>query len=312
MNLPRRLLALQFLVLASGAHAAMPVVPLPDRPAIAITRHEDAWVPVVGADGYCPVIASNGGTVTVRGGARIILTPGDRYADGSITISDVSATDVPVTTDPDIAENMPTIMDTTSEVFRATLTSSVDVAKAYVLLLSYSEDAGNPDTPPVLAVVPDKVGELKAGEPKAFSIVLPKPKSGQRPGWSVLVYVAGRQMRSTGMDAVLPRYFNRIEHIALKRRIDERIAKGADAQVSALRELPIVVPDAIRGKYRGKSIRVEIRVGTDGQVESVRTLGVSDEALTDALQRTFANWLFVPPLRNHALEQGNVIIPLRM
>ncbi len=119
MNRARLLVALPVLTLALGAQTVVP--PLPDRPALAITRYNDAWLPVMGADGYKPVVVSDGAQVTVSGGAKVMLTPSDRYADGFVSIGDVSATDVPVTTDPDIADNMPSIMDTTSEVNGAQL-----------------------------------------------------------------------------------------------------------------------------------------------------------------------------------------------
>jgi hypothetical protein len=183
------------------------------------------------------------------------------------------------------------------------------VQDSYVLLVNCLIDP-NPDVPPTLAVVPDKLGPLKAGTPTSFSIVLPKPKGGGSSGWAILVFSEGRQLRSTGMGKILPAYFDRIDHISLHRRIEERVQKGVDAPLAAFRELPLTLPDALKERYHGKSIKVEIQVGASGTVESVRSLSTVDPEMGGALSAIFANWLFLPALKDHTLVSGTVIIPL--
>jgi len=105
MNPLRCLVALPVLTLAIGAQAVA-LSQLPDRPAAAITNYKDTWLPVVGADHAAAIVVFNGNAVTLGTGAGIVLTVGDRYADGFVTIKDAYSSDVPFTNDAQTAASM--------------------------------------------------------------------------------------------------------------------------------------------------------------------------------------------------------------
>ena len=306
----RSLLACSALTLAVDAQTA-PQPTLPERPAAAVARYNDAWIPVIGIEGDTPIGVAGSHPVTVEKGAKIALTPGDRFAKGFVNISDVYLTDVPVTNDTDIASKMPNELEATSQVLRATLNSEVDIQGAYVLLASRPSDQGR-DTPPFLVVLAHKVGDLKASVPADLSVVLPKLARGGGQAWSILVYDGGRQVHSTDMDKVVPAYFDQLERFALAKRIAERVSKGADAQIASFRELPLGLGERLRAKCHGTTVKVDVKVGADGSVLSARMVGVSDDELGAAIEKGFANWLFLPAIKDSAAVPGSVVVPLKM
>ncbi|HXQ80374.1 MAG TPA: hypothetical protein VN775_03615 [Opitutaceae bacterium] len=267
--------------------------------------------PVVGAEGNAPIVIADGSQVTLGGRASIVLTSSDHYADGFVTIADLYTQDVPTTDDPETAALNSNEMKPTLEDLKATLTPDIDIPDAYALLVTYPPNQ-NPNAQPVLAVIVHKVGDLTAGRPTHVSIRLPKIRQEEGPGWNVLVFDAGRQVRSTGMGDVLPGYFDRIETAALKKRIAERVDKGADAPIAVFRQMPFSVPDPIKAKYHGTTIKVEIRAGADGRVVWAKPVGMSDADLWDALNKGFAGWLFLPPVKDGAVAPGSAIIPIKL
>src|SRR5271169_107777 len=102
MKPARFLAALPLLTLAIGAQTGA-TSRLPDRPAAALSMYKDKLFPVVGADGNAPIVIADGSQVTLGGRASIVLTSGDRYADGFVTIADLYTQDVPTTDDPETA-----------------------------------------------------------------------------------------------------------------------------------------------------------------------------------------------------------------
>jgi hypothetical protein len=72
---------------------------LPDRPAAAISNNKGTWLSVVGADNNAPVFVANRSAVTLGINAGNMLTVGDRYADGFVTIEDAYVSAVPTTND---------------------------------------------------------------------------------------------------------------------------------------------------------------------------------------------------------------------
>jgi hypothetical protein len=310
MNSLRRLVALPVLTLAIGAQA-IALSQLPDRPAAAITNYKDTWLPVVGADHNAAIVVFNGNAVTLGAGAGIVLTVGDRYADGFVTIKDAYSSDVPFTNDAQTAASMANEVKSTSVRLQAGLTSDIDIPDAYALLITYPPSK-SPDAPPILAVMVQGIGDLKAGVAAHLSAVLPKLEQEEGQGWSILVFDAGRQVRSTGMGALLPGYFDRIEAISLKKRIAERVEKRADAPIAVFRQMPLGLPDPIKAKYHGTTIKVEVRVSVEGRVVSAKPVGLTDPDLWEALSRGFANWLFLPPVKDGALAPASAVIPLKL
>ncbi|HTU03588.1 MAG TPA: hypothetical protein VMG58_17280, partial [Candidatus Sulfotelmatobacter sp.] len=230
MNSLRFLVALPILTLAIGAQPVA-VPRLPDRPVSALTKYKDNWLPVVGADANAPIVVANGSQVVLGSSSGILLTVGEHYADGFVTIADVYSRDVPVTNDAETAASNPNEMKATSVDLKATLTSDIDIPDAYALLIAYPPNQ-SPTAPPMLAVIAQKIGDLTAGRQTHFSARLPKLEQDEGPGWNILVFDAGRQVRSTGMGDILPGYLDRIETGALKKRIAERVDKGADAPIA--------------------------------------------------------------------------------
>jgi hypothetical protein len=310
MNSIRCLVALPFLALAVGAQTAT-TAQLPDRPAAAITNYKDTWLPVVGADQNAPIVVFNGNPVTLGSGAGIVLTVADRYANGFVTIKDAFCSDVPVTNDAQTAAEMANEMKPTSEILQASLTADVDIPDAYALLITYPPSK-TPDAAPMLAVVTQSVGDLKAGVGAHLRAVLPKLGQEEGKGWSILVFDAGRQVRSSGMGELLPGYFDRIEASTLKKRIAERLEKRVDAPIAAFRQMPLGLPEPIKAKYHGTTIKVEIRVSVDGRVVSAKPVGLADPDLWEALGRGFSTWLFLPPVKDGALVPASAIIPLKL
>jgi len=308
MNSTRYLVALSVLSLSIGAHA-VGAPALPDRPTSAVTKYKDKWLPVVGADGASPIVVADGNTVTLGPTAGIMVVVGDRFADGLIKVDDLFTRDVPPSNDPnDIASNelKPTEVDV-----KATLTSTVDIPDAYAVLVTYAPNP-DPNAQPTLAAMVRKIGDLAAGKEKSFTARLPKLNPNEAESWSLLVFDSGRQVRSTGMGDILPGYFDRIETAALKKRIAERLSKAADAPVGVFRQMPLGLPDAIKSKYHGTTLKVEIRVGVDGRVLWARPSGISDADLVDALNKGFSTWLFLPPVKDGATVPGSAIIPLKL
>ncbi|MGA2016543.1 MAG: hypothetical protein ABSH26_06270 [Opitutaceae bacterium] len=303
------LLALLPVVSISIGAQAFAAPQLPDRPASAITKYKDNWTAVVGATVDAPVIFADGTTVPLTSGAGILLTVGDHYADGFVTVTDFYSSDVPPTTDPDVIASHE--LKATQVDVKANLTSNVDIPDAYALLITYAPNP-NPNAQQTLAVMARKIGDLTAGKEKSFSARLPKFGEDEASGWHLLVYDAGRQVKSTGMGEILPGYFDQIETAALKRKIAERLEKAADAPLGAFRQLHFSLPDAVKAKYHGTTVKVEIRVGTDGHVLWARPVGLSDLDLADALNKGFSGWLFLPPVKDGALVPGSAVIPLSL
>jgi hypothetical protein len=304
----RCLVSLPILALSIGAQAFADTQ-LPDRPAAALTMYKDKLCPVLGAQGNAPIIVADGNQVVLGAGASIALSVGDRYADGFVKIDDLFTADVPPSNDPnDIASNE---MKASQVDVKATLTPDIDIPDAYAILIAYPPSK-NPDAAPVLAAVVHKIGDLAAGRPTRISVRLPKLGQEEGPAWSILVFDAGRQVRSTGMDALLPGYLDRLETAALKKRIADRLGKGVDAPIAVLRPMPLSLPDTVKAKYHGTTVKVEVRVGVDGRVVWARPVGLSDTELFEALNRGFSNWLFLPPMKDGALAPGSAIIPLKL
>lgn len=310
MNSIRCLVSLPAVIVAISSQA-MATQQLPDRPAAVVTNHDGAWMAVVGVDANAPVVDANGSRLVLNRTAGVLLTPSDRYAGGFVTISEEDMADVPVTNDPDTASTMPNEMQATSGVLSASLASDVDIPGAYALLI-HLPPSQDPDSPPPLAVVLHNIGDLKAGSQTHLSVVLPKIKTGEEPGWGILIFASGQQVRSTGMGKVLPGYFDRIETLAQKKRIAERVDKGADAPIAVFRKMPLGLPEQVTARYRGTTIKVEINVGADGRLIWAKPIGVNDADLWGALNKGFAGWLFLPPVREGAALPGSAIIPLKM
>jgi len=310
MKPARFLVALPLLTLAIGAQIRA-TTQLPDRPAAALSMYKDKLFPVVGAEGNAPIVIADGSQVTLGGLASIVLTSSDHYADGFVTIADLYTQDVPTTDDPETAALNSNEMKPTLEDLKATLTPDIDIPDAYALLVTYPPNQ-NPNAQPVLAVIVHKVGDLTAGRPTHLSIRLPKIRQEEGPGWNILVFDAGRQVRTTGMGDLLPGYLDRIETAALKKRIAERLDRGVDAPIAVFRQMPFSVPDPIKAKYHGTTIKVEIRAGADGRVVWAKPVGMSDADLWDALNKGFAGWLFLPPVKDGAVAPGSAIIPLKL
>ncbi len=312
MKTPCCLVALPFFALALGAQTvANPQ--LPDRPAAAITNYKDAWLPVVGADHNSVIVVSNGNPVTLGPNAGIVLSVGDRYAPGFVTIADLEVADVPVTNDPETAATMRQ-MEPTLQKLTANVTSDVDIPDAYTLIVTHAPPAANagPDAPPMLAIVVQAAGDLKAGVATHLSALLPKISKEENQAWSILVFDQGREVRSTGMGDLLPAYLDRMDTISLKKRIADRAERRADAPIAVFRQMPLGLPDAVKAKYHGTTVKVEIRVSADGHVVSAKPVGLSDPDLWTALDKGFGNWLFLPPVKDGALAPGSAIIPLKM
>ncbi len=289
MNSIRYLFVLPILTLTIGAQTTPQ---LPDRPAAAITNYKDAWLPVVGTDNNAAVVVSGGNPVTLGKNAGIVLTVGDRYADGYVTVKDVFTSDVPVTNDAQTAATMANEMKPTSVTLEATLTSDIDIPDAYAFLITYPPTK-TPDAAPMLAVVAHTIGDLKAGVAAHLSAVLPKLDQEEGKGWSILVFDAGRQVRSSTMGEVLPGYFDRIEAASLKKRIADRIEKRVDAPIAVFRQMPLGLPDAVKTKYHGTTLKVEIRVSIEGRVISARPVGLADPDLWELRSKQFRQISFI-------------------
>jgi hypothetical protein len=273
--------------------------------------YKDRLCPVVGAEGNAPIIFADGNQVALGASASIALSVGDRYADGFVAIADVYSTDVPISNDPETAATSTIEMKATMVDVRASLTPDIDIPDVYAIFIAYPPTK-SPDAPPVLAAVVHKIGNLGAGRQTRISVRLPKLGQGEGPAWSILVFDAGRQVRSTGMDALLPGYLDRIETAALRKRIADRLGKGADAPIGVFRQMPLGLPDPVKAKYHGTTVKVEVRVGTEGHVVWARPVGLSDADLVEALNRGFSNWLFLPPIKDGAVAPGSAIIPLKL
>lgn len=309
MNAIRRLIFLPVLALAASA-LAEPSPQLPDRPAAALSKYKDNWVPVVGADGNVPVVSVGGSEVVLEGNSAIILSVGDHFADGFVTVTDVDLADIPPSTDAEEAATT-TNLQATREVFKASLVSDIDVPNAYAIVVG-SPPGQKPDSQPTLAVRVSRIGDLQAGKLAHISVAINKLSGREEPKWSVLVFSGGRQVRSSGMSEVMPAYFDRVENQSLKRRIAERVAKGTDAQVAAFRQLPLGIPDAVKAKYHGTTVNVTVSFSAEGRVVSAVPVGSSDPELAEAVGRGFGTWLFLPPVKAGAAVASSAIIPLKM
>jgi hypothetical protein len=310
MNPLRMLLTLPVLAVAVSGQTA-PETHLPDRPAIALSKYNQSWVPVVGVAAGVPVALDNGGKVSLAANAGMILSVGDRYADGFVTVANANLTVAPGAVDPDMAEAMDSDMKSNAEDYEADLTSETDIDNAYALFV-LPRPSQKPDALPRLAVVARPIGEMKAGKLTHLSAKLPNIAQTGGQDWTVLVYDSGRQVRSTGMGTVMPTYFDQIEATSLKKRIAERVAKGSDAPIAVFRQMPLGLPSDIEAKYHRTTVKVMVGVDSDGHVVSAKPEGLSDPELADAVAKGFGTWLFIPPVKAGAAAPGSAIIPLRM
>ena len=92
-----RILAALPLLAAGVCAQTEPAPALPDRPAVALSKYKDSWAPVVGFEAGAPIALDNGGKVSLPANAGLILSVGDRYADGFVTVADAHATELPET-----------------------------------------------------------------------------------------------------------------------------------------------------------------------------------------------------------------------
>jgi hypothetical protein len=257
-----------------------------------------------------PIVISNGTQVTLEANTSLALTVGDHYSPGFVDVKDVTFTDIPVTNDPEQAAtdvNMRPVAETVG----ATLQANSDIPGAYAVLIG-SPPNEKPDGPPSLAVRAVLIGDLQADKPQHFTARVPKLRSDGTPDWSLLVFASGREVRSTGMGVVLPGYFDRLETLSLKRRIADRVAKGVDAQVAVFRQMPLGIPDAVKAKYKGTTVNVQVTVAPDGRVIAAEPVGKIDSDLSAAMEKGFSTWLFLPPVKNGATTPSKPIIPVRM
>ena len=305
----RLLIALPLLPLGMNAQTAA-ATPLPDRPAAALSKYKDNWVPVVGAEGATPVAMAGTGQVTLETNAGIALSVGDHYAGGFVTVTDAQSTDVPAVNDAEQAATE-TSFKSTAETFEATLVADSDIPGVYAVMIGSPPDQ-KPDAAPSLAVKVWQIGDLKAGKVKHIAVKLPKLRYDGGPEWSLLLFTGGRQIRSTGMGEILPQYFDRIESLSLKRRIAERVEKGVDAPIAAFRQMPLGLPDALKEKYKGTTVKVQLTVNAEGHVVSAVPVGLADPELSDALGKGFGPWLFLPPEKGGVATSSSAIIPLKM
>jgi hypothetical protein len=299
-------------VLAAGVCAQTPPGPqLPDRPAVALSKYKDAWVPVVGVEPVGTIALDSAGRVVLPPDAGIALTVGGRYGDGFVTVADAHSVDVPPVRNAEEAETMAASFKVTAETYEAGLTSDADLPGAYAIFI-LPAPPGKGDEAPSLAVLARPIGDLKAGKPAHLSATLPKPDEKEGRDWALLVYCAGRQVRSTGMGDVLPAYFDALENSALRRHIAERVQKGADAPIAVFRELPLGLPGAIEAKYHGATVKVRVSVDASGRVVSAKPVDGDDPQLAQAVEAGFGPWLFLPPVRDGAAAPGSAIVPLKM
>jgi hypothetical protein len=296
-------------VLSLGAQGTAPQK-LPDRPAVAITNYKGNWLPVVGADGYSPIIVADGSQVSLSINTGMRLIVGDHFGPGFVTVADVDIEEVKAT-DAATEASMPNELKSTTVSYSANLTADMDIPDAYAVMIANLPEK-TPDAPPVLAIFVQKIGDLAAGTRDHFTVKLSKLGQEDNPDWNILVFAAGREVRSTNMGAILPDYFDRIEQMGLKKRIAERLAKGVDAPIAVFRQMPAGFPDAIKAKYKGTTIKAEVRISAEGRVLFARPEGISDPDLIDALNKAFAPWLFLPAVKDGALAPGSAIIPLKM
>jgi hypothetical protein len=308
MKLVHRLIAFPALALALNAQAA-PDAPMPDRPAAAVSKYKDSWVPVVGADGVTPIAMANNAQVVLETNAGIVLTVGDHYAPGFIKVTDPNLANVAATNDAEAAAT-DTSMKATSEKFDATVEADTDIPDVYAVMIG--SPAQKADAAPVLAVRVSQIGDLQAGKPKHFVVLLPKLRFDGPKDWSVLVFSNGREIRSTDMGEFLTPYFDKLETLALKKRIADRIEKGADAPVGVFRPMPLSFPDAVKAKYHGQMVKVQVTVSPDGRVVAAVPVGVTDADLAEALSQDFAYWMFLPTIKGGAAVSSSAILPLKM
>jgi hypothetical protein len=308
MKLVPRLIAFPALALALNAQAATDA-PMPDRPAAAISKYKDSWVPVVAADGLSPVAMANNAQVVLEANAGIALTVGDHYGPGFVKVTDSNLADVAATNDAEAAAT-DSNMKATSEKFDATLEADSDIPNVYAVMIG--APAQKPDAGPVLAARVSQIGDLQAGKPKHFVVLLPKLRYDGAKDWSMLVFANGREIRSTDMGELLTGYFDKVETLSLKKRIAERVEKAADAPVGVFRPMPLNLPDAVKAKYHGQTVKVEVTVNPEGRVVAAVPRGVVDADLSEALSRGFAYWMFVPAIKGGAAVSSSAILPLKM
>ncbi len=163
---------------------------LPHRPAVVVTHYKEAWLPVVGAEGYSPVVISEGKPAALSVNTGMMLTLGERYAPGFVTIANTDLADVP-STDAATEASMPNELKSTAVNFTADLTSDVDIADAYAIMIVYPPDRPA-DAPPVLAIYAKDIGPLQSGATTHVSVRLPKLGQIESPDWKILIFAAGR------------------------------------------------------------------------------------------------------------------------
>jgi hypothetical protein len=283
---------------------------LPDRPAAAISRYKDAWVPVIGAHDLAPVALASGSEVVLETNTPIVLSVGAHYLPGFVTLRDTSFTDIAPTDDLEQAAT-DSNMKATAELFEASIESDTDIPSAYAVMIA-SPVNQKPDAPPSLAVRVAEIGDLQAGKARHFSARLPKVRLTGEKDWSLLVFSGGQEVRSTGMGAILTGYFDKVETFSLRNKIAERVAAGKDAPMKVFRQMPFSIPDDVKAKYHGKTITVLMTVSPEGHVVSVVPKGISDPALTEALTKAFASVLFLPQIKGGAAVSATAPVPIKL
>ncbi|HEX2100074.1 MAG TPA: hypothetical protein VHF69_05405 [Candidatus Synoicihabitans sp.] len=281
----------------------------PERPAQLVGTWKGERYPVIHHSGVSAVVDVNGKRRQTSAKAGLALRIADRYAPGFVTMQNTSAKswDVEHYIDGAYTSTTPGWSN-----FEAELSADRNLEDVFITLVVFESGEERSEDPPRIAMLGVPVGDLKEGEKRRISARLPALNSRLKISFAALVFTRDGQVRSSGPERTISRFFDRQERYTLRRTINERVLAGVDAPLQVVRMLPVELEDELATRYRGQQVKVRLYVGIDGAVEGAALLDVRDRPLQQQLERQLKHWLFVPPMKGGVIVRQEVILPLQL
>jgi hypothetical protein len=283
---------------------------VPDRPAELTARWRQDPYRVVRLHGLRATVEVNGKRREADRESRLSLNVAGHYAPGFVTVVNARTQGWEVEHFIDGVSAGPPQPGWSH--FAADLSADRDLEDVFVALVVFESDAVNTDDPPRLAVLGVPVGRLKQGVKRRVSSVLPALNSQRQVSFAALVFCRQGQVRSSGPEQMVSRFFDRVERHTLQQTINQRILARVDAPLQVLRLLPIRLSDELTERYRGRTVRARLQVGIDGSVQGVEMIQRDERELQRELEPQLRNWLFVPPMKDGLIVRQQVVLPLEL
>jgi hypothetical protein len=282
---------------------------MPEIPAKILARFQGSPRPAVGAKKGRFIVLVDDRLETADPDAPLILSVGDGYALGFVTITESKMTRYHGTDNEQLYTAFEGKVTSQTELTRVLL---VVVAFTYNEYRDYTTISSR-DRPFAFTMMAEPIDHLAAGKPKKVSVSFPALKTAPEENslWTAVVFANGRQVRTTGVSNMLPWFFEAQSRCNHRRLLDERGKRGT-APVEIYRNLPLDAPPEIKTKYGGQTVVVMLEIDRTAHITGIQLPETDDPQLRDFLYDRMAKlWLFLPCVREGENQTGFLQLKLR-